>query len=233
MMIDTDLLIKYGPRMLQGLMVTLQLVSLSLLIGALVSIPVALMRLSRIKFFRAISYGYVYFFRGSPLLAQLFLVYYGAGQLRPFLQDIGLWWFFREAWYCTIFVFSLNTSAYQAEILRGGIMGVPKGQVEAAQALGLGKMVTFFKVILPQALVASLRPYGNEVILMIKGSAIASVVTIFDLMGASKLAYSRTFDFEIYFYAAIIYLVVVEIIRIIWERMDRYLTRHLRPLSDQ
>lgn len=230
---DTYLLFKYGPKLLDGLVVTLQLVSISLVFGALLSVPIAMMRMSKSKLLRGLSYGYVYFFRGSPLLAQLYLVYYGAGQLRPFLQDVGLWWFFREAWYCTIFVFSLNTSAYQAEILRGGIMGVAKGQTEAAQALGLGKAVTFFKVILPQALVSSLRPYGNEVILMIKGSAIASVVTIFDLMGASKLAYSRTFDFEIYFYAAIIYLVVVEIIRIVWERMDRYLTRHLRLISDQ
>ena len=230
---DIDLLIKYGPRMLQGLLVTLQLVSISLLLGAILSLPIATMRLSENKLWRGISFGYVYFFRGSPLLAQLFLVYFGAGQMRPFLQDVGLWVFFREAWYCTILVFALNTAAYQAEILRGGIQGVAVGQWEAAKAMGLGRIVTFFKVILPQALISSLRPYGNEIILMIKGSAIASVVTIFDLMGETKLAFSRTFDFEIYLYAALIYLVVVEIIRFTWDYMDRRLTRHLRPLSEQ
>jgi len=219
--------------MVDGLIVTLQLVGISLVIGALISLPVTAMRLSSNKALRVISYIYVYFFRGSPLLAQLFLVYYGSGQLRPFFQDIGLWWFFRDAWYCALFVFSLNTAAYQAEILRGGILGVDRGQHEAAKAFGLGPAVTFFKVILPQALISTLRPYGNEVILMIKGSAIASVVTIFDLLGATKLAFSRTFDFEIFLLAALMYLAVVEVIRFVWERMDRRLTRHLRQISDQ
>ncbi len=230
---DIDLIIKYGPRMVDGLIVTLQLVGISLLVGALISLPITAMRLSSNKALRVISYIYVYFFRGSPLLAQLFLVYYGSGQLRPFFQDIGLWWFFRDAWYCALFVFSLNTAAYQAEILRGGILGVDRGQREAAKAFGLGPAVTFFKVILPQALISTLRPYGNEVILMIKGSAIASVVTIFDLLGATKLAFSRTFDFEIFLLAALMYLAVVEVIRFVWERMDRRLTRHLRQISDQ
>ncbi len=230
---DIDLIIKYGPRMVDGLIVTMQLVGISLVIGALISLPVTAMRLSSNKALRVISYIYVYFFRGSPLLAQLFLVYYGSGQLRPFFQDIGLWWFFRDAWLCALFVFSLNTAAYQAEILRGGILGVDRGQHEAAKAFGLGPAVTFFKVILPQALISSLRPYGNEVILMIKGSAIASVITIFDLLGATKLAFSRTFDFEIFLLAALMYLAVVEVIRFVWERMDRRLTRHLRQISDQ
>ncbi len=229
---DMELFIKYGPRILHGLWVTLELVGISLAIGAVLSLPIAMARLSKHKFLNAISYGYVYFFRGSPLIAQLYLVYYGAGQLRWELQDIGLWWFFRDAWYCTITVFALNTAAYQAEILRGGILGVPKGQLEAAQALGLKPLVTFFKITLPQAMVASLRPYGNEVILMIKGSAIASVVTIFDLMGETKLAFSRTFDLEVYFIAALLYLAVVEIIRFTWERMDNRLTRHLRPANE-
>lgn len=230
---DIELIIKYGPRMLQGLVVTLQLVGISLLLGALISLPITAMRMSSNKILRGISYAYVYFFRGSPLIAQLFLVYYGSGQLRYFFQDAGMWWFFREAWYCAIFVFSLNTAAYQAEILRGGILGVDRGQREAAQAFGLGRAVTFFKVILPQALISTLRPYGNEVILMIKGSAVASVITIFDLMGETKLAFSRTFDLEIFILAAVMYLVIVETMRFFWDKMDRHLTRHLRQVSDQ
>ena len=230
---DFELLARYGPKMLDGLWVTAQLVSISLILGAVLSFPLALMRLSSNRLLNAVSFGYVYFFRGSPLLAQLFLVYFGAGQARPFLEDINLWWFFREAYYCTIFVFALNTAAYQAEILRGSIRSVDKGQWEAAESLGLKYWPTFLKVIIPQALISSLRPYGNEIILMIKGSAIASVVTIFDLMGATKLAYARSFDFTVYLWAAALYLIMVETLRVSWDRMERRLTRHLRPMSDQ
>lgn len=230
---DFDLLIKYGPKLLSGLLVTLQLVSISIVLGAIISLPIALMRLSKNRIINGIAYSYVYFFRGSPLLAQLFLIYYGAGQMRPLLQDMGIWWMFREAYYCAIFVFTLNTAAYQAEILRGSIQSVDKGQWEAAQTMGMKYWPTFFKIIMPQALISSLRPYGNEIILMIKGSAIASVVTIFDLMGETKLAFSRTFDFQVFLWAAVLYLVMVETLRITWEKMERRLTRHLRQVSDQ
>ena len=104
----------------------------------------------------AIAYGYVYFFRGTPLLAQTFLIYYGLGTFRPQLEMVGLWAFFREAWYCAILAFTLNTSAYQAEILRGAIESVPKGQWEGAASLGLHKLQTLWKVVLPQALIVAL-----------------------------------------------------------------------------
>ena len=230
---NLDLLVHYGPKMLAGLWVTAQLVAISLTFGAILSFPIALARLSSNRFINSLAYGYVYFFRGSPLIAQLFLVYFGAGQARPLLQDMGLWWIFREAYFCTIFVFSLNTAAYQAEILKGAIQSVDKGQWEAADSLGLPYAPTFWKIVLPQALIASLRPYGNEIILMIKSSAIASVVTIFDLMGATRLAFARSFDLSVYLWAAVLYLVMVETLRVTWDRLERRLTRHLRPLSDQ
>lgn len=219
---------KYAPAMFHGLWVTIQIVGISLLVGAALSVPITFGRLSRNPVLSRLSYAYVYFFRGTPLIAQLYLVYFGAGQFRYPLQDLGLWWFFRDGFYCVLFVFSLNTAAYQAEILRGGIQNVAKGQTEAAQALGLGPVVTFFKIILPQALISSLRPYGNEIVLMIKGSAIASVVAIFDLMGATKLAFSRSFDLEVYIFAAVIYYVFVKIISLGWDWIERRLTRHLR-----
>ena len=119
--------------------------------------------------------------------------------------------FFREAWFCALLAFALNTAAYQAEILRGAIRSVPLGQWEGAASLGISKFGTFWKIILPQALIVALRPYGNEVILMIKGSAIVALISVYDLMGYTKLAYSRTFDFQTYLWTAIIYLVLVEI----------------------
>ncbi|WFE87890.1 ABC transporter permease [Roseibium porphyridii] len=219
---------KYWQKYIDGFLVTLQIVSLSLLLGMLLSVPVAFARSSSWKIFSAPAYAFVYFFRGTPLLAQTFLIYYGAGSFRPELESIGLWGFFRDAFNCVIFAFSLNTSAYQAEILRGSIQNVAKGQWEGAAALGLSKPVTFFKIILPQALMVALRPYGNEIILMIKGSAIASIVTIYDIMGETRRAYSRSYDFQAYIWAAVIYLMIVETLRRIWDKIEARLTRHLK-----
>ncbi|QDB99670.1 ABC transporter permease [Mesorhizobium sp. 8] len=219
---------KYGPGYLYGLGVTVGLVAVSIVIGAILSIPVALGRMSKNPVFSGLAYAYVYFFRGTPLLAQTFLVYYGLGAFRPELQSVGLWWFFREAWYCAIFAFSLNTAAYQAEMLRGAIESVPRGQWEGAASLGLHRLQTMWKVILPQAAVVALRPYGNEVILMVKGSAIVSIITVYDLMGITRFTYSRTFDFQSYLWAAVIYLMIVETLRHGIEWIERRLTRHLK-----
>ncbi|WP_343315280.1 ABC transporter permease [Brucella sp. BE17] len=222
-----DLFETYAPRYWSGLLITLQLVIISILVGAILSLPVTAMRMSKNRLLRAIAFGYVYFFRGTPLLAQTFLIYYGFGTFRPFLDSIGLWVFFRDAWSCALIAFSLNTSAYQAEILRGAIQSVTAGQWEGAAALGLSKRVTFWKIILPQALIVALRPYGNEIILMIKGSAIVAIITVLDLMGETRRAYSRTFDFQTYLWAAVIYLLIVEMLRHIWDYLERRLTRHL------
>jgi polar amino acid transport system permease protein len=227
-----DLLQRYGPRMLEGLLVTLELVVISVLIGALLAIPIALARLSRSRVLRGLSFAYVYFFRGTPLLAQVFLVYYGSGQFRPYLDSVGLWWFFRDAFFCCVLTFTLNTAAYQAEIMRGAIRAVARGQTEAAAALGLKSHQTFIRIVLPQALITALRPLGNEVILMIKGSAIAAVVTVFDLMGVTRLAYARSFDISVYLWAAVLYLILVEILRRVWDWLEGWLTRHLHARPD-
>jgi polar amino acid transport system permease protein len=222
-----DILVRYGPRMLEGLVVTLELVAISVTLGALLALPVALARLGSNPVLRAVTFAYVYFFRGTPLLAQVFLVYYGSGQFRGFFQSIGLWWLFRDAFFCCLLTFTLNTGAYQAEILRGAIRAVARGQSEAAMSLGLKPHQTFLKVILPQALIVALRPLGNEVVLMVKGSAVAAIVTVFDLMGATRLAFARSFDISVYLWAAVLYLLVVESLRRFWNVLERRLTRHL------
>ena len=225
---NPELFNRYAPKYWDGLKVTLALVALSMVFGALLSFPLAAMRMSRNRILSGIAYGYVYFFRGTPLLAQTFLIYYGLGQFRPQLDSIGIWWFFKEAWYCGVFAFTLNTAAYQAEILAGAIRSVGKGQWEGAAALGMPKVLTFFKIILPQALIVALRPYGNELILMLKGSAVISIITVYDLMGETRRAYSRSFDFQTYIWAALIYLSMVESLRHLWDAIERRrLTRHL------
>jgi polar amino acid transport system permease protein len=224
---NPELFEKYYPKYVSGLIVTLKLVGASIVLGALLSFPLAMMRMSKNKFLNGIAYAYVYFFRGTPLLAQTFLIYYGLGEFRPQLESISLWGFFKDAWNCGVFAFTLNTAAYQAEILRGAIVSVGKGQWEGAASLGLPKWLTFFKVILPQALVVALRPYGNEIILMIKGSAVVAIITVYDLMGETRRAYARSFDFQTYIWAAFIYLIIVEAIRNLWDVLEKRLTKHL------
>nr|WP_208979280.1 ABC transporter permease [Pseudovibrio axinellae] len=225
---NAKFLVKYGEKFVSGFLITLKLVGLSMLLGVLLSIPMTFMRMSKSRILGGIAYAYIYFFRGTPLLAQVFLIYYGAGTFRIPLQSIDVWWFFRDAWNCAVLAFTLNTAAYQVEILRGSIQNVAKGQWEAAAALGIPKWLTFWKIILPQALIVSLRPYGNEIILMIKGSAIVAIITIFDLMGETRRAFSRTYDFQAYVWAAIAYLVMVETLRRLWDRIEARLTRHLK-----
>ncbi|GLK85947.1 ABC transporter permease [Ancylobacter defluvii] len=225
--LNADLMDRYGLRFLQGVGVTLELVGLSMLFGALLALPLAIARVSGGKITSRLAFGYSYFFRGTPLLAQTFLVYYGAGQFREFFTDIGLWWFFRDAFNCAVFTFTLNTAAYQAEILRGGIESLPVGQSEGGKSLGLSPYQVYRTVILPQAYAIGLRPLGNEVVLMIKSSAIASVVTVYDLMGVTRLAFSRSYDMEVYLWAAVLYLLMVEIVRRVWDVLERRLNRHV------
>lgn len=225
---DTGKFVKYGPRYLSGLWVTATLVFASIFFGAVLSMPIAFARMSKNRVLNGISYAYVYVFRGTPLLAQIYLIYYGLGSFRPQIEAVGLWWFFREAWYCALLSMTMNTAAYQAEILRGAIQSVPNGQIEGAKSLGLSPFVTFWKIILPQALIVALRPYGNEIVLMIKGSAVVAVVTVLDLMGQTRYTFSRTFDYQAYLWAAVFYLSIVETMRHVWAALEARLTRHLK-----
>jgi len=226
------LLSRYGPNLLHGLWVTIKLVGLSVIIGAALAGLVAAGRISNNRLIGGAAYAYVYFFRGTPLLAQAFLIYYGAGQFREVFEAAGLWWFFSDAFACAAFTFTLNTSAYQAEIFQGAIKAVPRGQWEAGRALGLSRTVIFSRVIAPQALITALRPLGNEIIFMIKGSAIASVITVYDLLGETKLAYNRSFDFQVYLWAAVLYLILVETLRRFWDAFEARLTRHLKRAEE-
>jgi polar amino acid transport system permease protein len=225
--LGSEALQNYGCRMAAGLGITLQLVVVSVSLGCIIGLGLALVRLYGPRWAGVMVGSYTTLFRGTPLLCQLFLVYYGLGQLRPFWQDVGLWWFFREPFYCALVTFTINTAAYQAEVLRGAIQSIARGQFEGALALGLHRWAALRHVILPQAMIVALRPLGNELIVMIKSSSVASLVTLFDLMGATRLAFSRSFDLSIYLYAAILYLAMVEIIRRLWDLMEKRLTRHV------
>ena len=206
---------------------TALVVSISVVLGFLLAWPIAWLRLARNPVLNAIGLSWVTYFRGTPLLCQLYLVYYGLGEFRPELQNLNLWWFFRDSYYCCIFAFTLNTAAYQAEILRGAITAVPKGQLEAARALGLSRIHILAHIIWPQAMLVALRPLGNELISMVKASALAAIVTLLDLMGQTRFIFARTFDFSVYLYAALIYLAITEAIRRTVNACERAFSRHL------
>jgi polar amino acid transport system permease protein len=217
----------YSLFLLSGLGMTVLILVLSEAGGLLLAAGLVALRLSRGRALRGSAAAYGYFFRGTPLLAQLYLVYYGAAELRPELQAIGAWGLLREALPCVLLAFILNTAAYKAEALLGAIRAVPTGQREAARALGLRLWPLYARVILPQALIVALRPLANETAKMVKASALASIVTVIDLLGATKVVYGDTFDFDIYLVAAIVYLVFMEGLRGSVGALEGRLARHL------
>ena len=231
--LNFEMMSRYGWRLVDGVLITIKLVAVSVPLGFLIAYPICRARMSSNKLLSGAAFSYVTVFRGTPLLCQLYLVYYGAGEIRPFLSAIGLWTLFRDAFFCCIFAFSLNTAAYQAEIIRGALASVPRGQVEAAAALGLSKFRISRHIVWPQAFLVALRPFGNELIAMVKSSALAAFVTLLDLLGQTRFIFARTFDFLIYVYAAIIYLVIVETIRRIWDLIERWSSRHLVTAETQ
>ncbi len=225
-MIHWELFERFGPRMADGFAVTLELAFGSVALALLISVPAALGRVFASKPVSASVVAYTYVFRGTPLLAQLFLVYYGSAQFQAALSAAGLWWLFRDPFFCSLLTFTLNTAAYQTEIFVGAIRSIPAGQIEAARAAAMPPALMARRIVLPQAAGLALRPFGNELILRVKASALASVVTVYDLLATAKLAFQRTYDFQAYLAAALVYVLTVEIIRRLWNELDKLLNRH-------
>jgi len=216
------------PALVAGSATTLELVVIALIFGFVLAVPLALMRTSKNPIFMGFAYGYIFYFRGTPLLVQIYLTYYGLGQFEA-VRESFLWPIFREAYWCAIIAFSLNTAAYTAEIFRGAIQAVPHGEIEAARAVGMSRVLQYRRIILPSAFRLALPAYSNEVILMLKGSALASTITILDLTGAARVIVSRTFaPYEIFITAAVFYLLITFVITrgFIWA--ERRLNPQLR-----
>lgn len=227
-MIHWELFSRFGWRMAEGFAVTLELTLGSVALGVLLAVPAALGRVFASQPVSAALFAYTYVFRGTPLLAQLFLIYYGSAQFQASLAAAGIWWLFRDPFLCSLLTFTLNTAAYQTEIFAGAIRNVPRGQIEAAKAAAMPPALAVRRIVLPQAARFALRPFGNELILMVKASALASIVTVYDLLATAKLAFQRTYDFQAYLAAALVYIFTVEIIRRIWNAVDLRLNAHLR-----
>jgi len=209
---DLDFAIEHLPRLLRAAKLTIELTFLSLFFGIFVGVFFALLRTSNSKVLYYISYYYSYIFRGTPLLVQIFIIYFGLAQLE-WIRESFLWVFLKEPYSCAILAFTLNTGAYSSEIFRSAFETINKGIVEAAKGLGLNKINTFFKIKLPIAIRQSLPAYGNEMILMLKGTSLASTVTLLDLTGVAKHIISTTFKpVEVFIVAGSIYLLMTFIV---------------------
>jgi arginine/ornithine transport system permease protein len=226
---DFSLIIDSLPIYFDGLWTTVWLVLSALVIGLCVAIPLAIARNSDNYLLSLPSWGFIYFFRGTPLLVQLYLIYYGMDQFFP-VKDT-LW---AHAWFCALVAFVLNTSAYTAEIIRGAINGLPRGEVEAAKAYGMSSWKTYRRIILPSALRRALPAYSNEVIFMLHGSAVAGIVTIMDLTGAARLVNSRYYaPFESFLAAGMFYMALTFIILWCFKKAEKRFLAYLRPLGSQ
>jgi His/Glu/Gln/Arg/opine family amino acid ABC transporter permease subunit len=227
--VNYQVIIANFPRMLDGLWLTLEITAISLVIGGLLAIPLALMRVSKNPLIWMPTYGYIFFFRGTPLLVQIFLIYYGSGQFRPVLQELGLWVFFREAYICALLTLTLNTAAYSAEIFRGAIQAVTHGEVEAARACGMSGWLLYRRIVLPKAFRLALPAYSNEVVFLFQSTSLVSIITLMDLTGIARVVVARTFDvYEIYITAGLMYLVVTYGILGIFRKTEHHLSGHLR-----
>ncbi len=222
-----EILTQYWPKIIDGAGVTLLLTGMGAVLAAIFAPLLALIRAQGSALAQVPVRLYISFIRGTPILAQLFLVFYGSGQFRPELQSIGLWHFFRDPFNCAVLVFAVNSCAYQTEIMRGGIQSVAPGEIEAARAIGMSRLQVLRRVIFPHAYRNAWPALGNEVILLMKASALASVVTVFDLMGQTRLIFSRTFDFSAYFWAAVLYLTITACFVFVWRTIERRLSRHV------
>jgi octopine/nopaline transport system permease protein len=206
---DFGFLLEVTPRLAAGLPTTLLLVAQSLVLGFALAVLLALLRLSPNRLASTSAYGFVYVFRSTPLLVQLFLIYYGSGQFRPFLQELGLWVFFRDAWFCAVTALTLNTAAYTSEIIRGGLSSVPHGAIEAGRAIGMSRLQLFRRITFPLAIRQALPAYGNEIILMVKASSLASTITILEITGIAKTIIASTFrPVEVFIVAGAFYLAI-------------------------
>jgi octopine/nopaline transport system permease protein len=209
---DFDLMITSLPKLLSAAVITLKLLSASLIIGLCIGFLFAVLRLNKNPFINKFAYGYSYLFRGTPLLVQIFIIYYGLGQIE-WLRSTFLWVILKEPYWCAIIAFALNTGAYTSEILRSAFQTIKPGIIEAGKSLGISSKIILYKIQIPVAIRQSLPAYGNEIILMMKGTSLASTVTLMDITGVAKHIVSTTYKpLEVFLLAGGIYLFMTFII---------------------
>ncbi|AHK71505.1 ABC transporter permease [Gluconobacter oxydans] len=221
---DWPFLFATAKTLLTGVPLTLRLAATSLCTGFVLAVGIAALAGSRFAPARWLAALYVMLFQGTPLLVQIFIVYYGFGQI-DFLRASFAWPFLQQAYWCAILALSLNTSAYGAEIIRGAIAAVPAREIEAARAMGMSGLLLRRRIIWPQALQYGLANYGNEAILLLKATSLASVITLMDVTGLAYRLVSKTYrSEEIFTVAGLIYLALTFVIATGVHFLERRLT---------
>ena len=218
---DFELMINSFPKLLNATLITLKLLSASLFFGLFIGLLFAVLRMNKNPIINRFAYGYSYVFRGTPLLVQIFIIYFGLGQIE-YLRSTILWVILKEPYWCAIIAFALNTGAYTSEILRSAFQTIKPGYIEAGKSLGISSKIIFYKIQIPIAIRQSLPAYGNEIILMLKGTSLASTVTLMDLTGVAKYIISTTFKpIEVFIVAGSIYLFMTFLVHTTIKYLER------------
>ena len=216
------------PNYLHGLVTTVELLALSLGFGLAGAIPLAVARASSVRWLSAPVWAFTFVIRGTPMLVQLFLVYYGLAQFEAVRASV-LWPWLSSAWFCAVLAFAVNTCAYTTEIIAGALRALPAGELEAARSLGMSRSQVVRRILLPSALRRSLPAYGNEAIMMLHGTSLASIVTLLDLTGAARELNSRFYlPFEAFITAALFYLALTSVLVALFRRAEHRWLAHLR-----
>ncbi|MES2818072.1 MAG: ABC transporter permease [Pseudomonadota bacterium] len=217
------------PLYFGGVLVTLKLLLIALALGLALAVPLGLMRVSRSPLVNFPAWLYTYVIRGTPMLVQLFLIYYGLAQFEA-VRDSALWPYFSSATFCACLAFAINTSAYSAEILAGSMRATPHGEIEAARAMGMSRATLYRRILLPSALRRALPQYSNEVIMMLHTTSLASIVTLIDITGAAKTVSSQYYlPFEAYVTAGLFYLCLTFVLVRLFKRAERRWLAYLAP----
>lgn len=229
MSFDFALVIDSVPKMLEGIGLTLELLFLSTSIGLVLAVITLLMRISGRRFLSWPAMAYIYVFRGTPILVQIFVIYYGLPQF-DLIRDSVFWAILREPFGCMVLALSLNAGAYVSEILRGGLLGVDRGLHEAGKALGMSTPQRFIYVTTPIAVRLAIPAYSNDFISMLKATALASTVTLLDMTGVARTIVAKTFaPYEIFIAAAMIYMVMTWFIQRGFGLFERRMSRYVKP----
>ncbi len=225
---EVNLIIESIPKMLAGLGMTMQLLFISSFFGLCLAVLLLLMRISGRSYLSFPAFMYIYFFRGTPILVQIFVIYHGFPQFE-FIRESMFWPILREPYGCAILALSLNSAAYVSEILRGGYLGVDRDLHEAGMALGLSKYHRFFFVTAPIAIRLAIPAYSNDFISMIKATSLASTITLLETTGVARTIVAQTYaPYEIFISAAIIYLVLAWFFQRAFGLFERYMSRYTK-----